>query len=266
MDIKIRQAVKSDIFTLKKLWQICFNDRMRYIDVFFENMFKEENTIVAEVNNKLAGVVYTLELTLSKKKFVYGYAIGVFPEFRGNSICELMLNYIKEQCKKKDAIFGLHPANDKLTEFYKKIGLSEMYSLKIVDATDFKSEKAYSFTDISAEEFFKMRSETFKNCVNWDKKSLEYILKNGENVKKIEIEGKQRYIVISKVNETLTIKETTLTDEEILMVSEYIKNTFNGERIIYLLPNTSRLDGKIKPMILGFSEKNESVYMNLFLD
>ena len=121
MDVKLRKAQKNDIPKLKELWQICFGDRMRYIDVFFQYMFKEEYTLVAEIENRVAGVVYVLERSLHNKKFLYGYAIGVFPEFRGNNICEIMLNKIRNEIKDTDVIFGLHPANDKLSEFYVKL-------------------------------------------------------------------------------------------------------------------------------------------------
>jgi len=266
MNIKLRYAKKSDVPVLKNLWQICFGDRMRYIDVFFEEMFSVKNTLVAEVDGKVAGVVYVLNLKLHEKEFMYGYAIGVFPEYRGNSICETMLNHIKKHIDNKSMIFGLHPANDKLTEFYKKIGLREMYSLKIVDATNFASDKVYSFTDISADEFGKMRSDAFKNCVLWDKNALAYILKNGESVKKINIDGHERYIVVRKAGNMLTIKETTMTDDEIKKASQFIKESFKAEKIIYHLQNGSSLDGEEKYMIYGFSDKNKNVYMNLFLD
>lgn len=266
MDIKLRQAKENDISTLKNLWQICFGDRMRYIDVFFENMFIAKNTVVAEADGNIAGVVYILNRSLNGKRFLYGYGIGVFPEFRGNNICEIMLNHIKMQAEKTDCIFGLHPANDKLAEFYKRIGLNEMYSLKIVDASEFKSNNIYELEDITLSEFYKMRKETFINSVDWDKHALEYILTNGETVKKIALQEKNRYFVLSKIDNSVIVKETTATDSEIEQVSDSIKKHFDVNNIHYILPTYSNLHGIVKPMIYGFSQKDKNVYMNLFLD
>ncbi len=266
MDIKLRQATKEDIPTLKKLWQICFGDRMRYIDVFFEKMFVAENTIVAEVEEKLAGVTYILERSLSGKKFMYGYAIGVFPEYRGNNICEKMLKFAKNKAIDENAIFGLHPANDKLSEFYKKIGLNEMYFLKEVDASDFKSDKIYELEDISSDELYDLRNKAFENCVEWDKNALNYILENGEIVKKVTLQQNAVYFVISEQDNRLVVKETNATDDEIKMLTSTIKHNYNIEKIIYLLQSKSTLHGVIKPVVLGFAAEDESVYMNLFLD
>lgn len=266
MDIKLRCANKGDIPKLKELWQICFGDRMRYIDIFFENMFVAEDTLIAETDEKIAGVVYILRRSLNAKIFLYGYAIGVFPEYRGNNICETMLKYIKEYSEKYGYIFGLHPANDKLAEFYQRIGLGEMYSLKVVDATDFVSSVSCEIQDITFDEFCNLRFELFQNSVDWDKKALSYIYNHGEIVKKVIIDGKSRYFVLNSFDGVLTVKETNATDEEIKSVTESLKKHFDAKKVIFILSSKSALQGVIKPMIYGFSKKNDDVYMNLFLD
>lgn len=266
MDFTLRYAKMEDVPILKKLWQICFGDRTRYIDVFFEEMFKAEDTVVCTEKENICGVAYILERKLNGKKFMYGYAIGVFPEYRGKGLCEKMLGFIKQKAVEENCIFGLHPANDKLTEFYKKIGLNEMYSLKEVDASDFDSDIVFYLEDISANEFYNLRINSFVNCVEWDKKSLSYLLKNGENVKKITIQNREVYFVISKYDDYVLVKETNANDEEIKLVSKSIKEYFKADKIKYLLQSKSTLHGVVKPMILGFGDKNDSVYMNLFLD
>jgi len=266
MDFTLRYAKTEDIPTLKKLWQICFGDRMRYIDVFFEEMFKAEDTVVCTEKENICGVAYILERKLNGKKFMYGYAIGVFPEYRGKGLCEKMLSFIKQKAAEENCIFGLHPANDKLTEFYKKIGLKEMYTLKEVDASDFESDVIFKLENIDENEFYNLRKNTFSDCVEWGKSALAYLLKNGETVKKITLQHKKLYFVISKTDATILIKETNANDEEIKLVTKSIKEHFKVTKIKYLLPNKSTLHGVVKPMILGFGDKNDSVYMNLFLD
>lgn len=266
MNIKLRQADNKDIPELKRLWQICFNDRMKYINVFFEKMFIKENTLVAEHNNRVVGVVYILNRTLNNKKFLYGYGIGVLPEYRGNNICERMLNAIKVYCNENNILFGLHPANDKLAQFYQRIGLNEMYSLKIVDGTGFISDNKYELTDITSDEFYYLRKKSFKNSVEWDKNTLEYILANGETVKKITLQSKKYYFVLNSYNNTVIVKETNAPDDVIQDVSSAIKNYFKADKIHYALSSDTTLQGVSMTMIYGFSEKDDSVYMNLFLD
>ena len=66
----------------------------------------------------------------------------------------------------------------------------------------------------------------FENSVTWNKKTLEYILKNGENVKKIDIDGKERYFILRKEDNLLIVKETTATDEEIRKVFDGTSDKF----------------------------------------
>lgn len=267
MEITLRYASYEDVQTLKNLWQICFGDRMRYIDVFFEKMFKAENTVVSEVDGNLAGVVYLLERKLNTKKFLYGYAIGVFPEYRGNGICEKMLEFVKEKAQREKCIFGLHPANEKLAEFYKRIGLNEMYYLKEVDASYIEnSDLVFKMQDVTADEFCEMRKEAFANSVEWDDAALSYILENGEEVRKITLRNRKIYFVIYKCKDFALIKETNATDEEVVLLNRSIKEYCGVDRVLYLLQSKSTLQGEIKPEILGFSQKDYNVYMNLFLD
>ena len=265
-DLIIRQAIQSDIPTLKELWQVCFDDAISYIDTFFDEMFVADNTVVAQISNAVVGVVHLLKRTLNDRMFLYGYAIGVFPEYRGKSICKSMLDKIKEYTEKNNILFGLHPANEKLAEFYQKIGLNAMYSLKEVNATSFSYDEKYILDDITVDEFLNMRKEAFKNCVEWDKNALNYMLTNCETVKKIDIDGNIRYFVISKHNDLVTVKETTAKDDEIIKVSSSIKEYYNTKKIRCLLSSDSALQGAIKPVIYGFLPKDDNVYMNLFLD
>ena len=266
VEITLRYAHNDDVQTLKNLWQICFGDRMRYIDVFFERMFNAENTVVSEVDGKLAGVVYLLERKLNDRKFLYGYAIGVFPEYRGNGICEKMLEFVKVKAEKEGCIFGLHPANDKLTEFYKRIGLNEMYYLKEVEVSNSDSDVVLELQNINAEDFYMMRKKAFSNNVEWNESALRYILENGESVKKISLQNRDVYFVISRCKGYTLIKETNASDEEVLLLNNSIRRHCNSDKVVYLLQSESALPGVLKPEILGFSQKDYTVYMNLFLD
>ena len=99
-NLKIRQAQNTDKPELKTLWHICFGDEMNYIDLFFDKMFIAQNTVVAEIDCRVVGVVHILKRKLNNKTFLYGYAVGVLPEARGNNICKAMLDKIREYCCK----------------------------------------------------------------------------------------------------------------------------------------------------------------------
>lgn len=269
MDISIRFAEETDIASLKRIWSICFGDTDAYITSFLNHCFCPENTVVACVEENVVGVIYLLPATVKNQKFMYGYAIGVLPRYRGNNICEKMHEFVKTYAEEEKFIYGLHPANEKLFSYYRRTGLQDMYSLRMFDASDLASDEAFLLEDTDSTSYFPVRQKTFTPYVEWGGEMLSYIFKEiGENegfTRKIWVSNKERYIIGKVYDNTVFIKETTMTDDEILRVSGFLKETFSAKRLLYILPNTSKL-GEKTATILGFGKKNDQIYMNLFLD
>ena len=264
--MKIRYAEQTDIPELKNLWKVCFGDSDKYIDNFFDCLFAVKNTIIAEIKKRVAGVVYMIPAKLKETNFMYGYAIGVLPEFRGQSICKKMLDFIKEIADKEKFIFGLHPANEKLEQFYQKIGLKPMYSLKEVTLDASFNDAECEFSDVSCEEVVNMRKNTFSELVEWDKSVIHFIITNGGCVKKITLQHKDAYFFVRKEADNIVVYETSADDEFIKKASPCIKEKFKAKNIKYILSSKTTLQGIKKPYIYGFSDKDDDVYMNLFLD
>ncbi|MBR4890674.1 MAG: GNAT family N-acetyltransferase [Clostridia bacterium] len=267
--MEIRFSEEKDIKELKNIWKICFRDEDAYIDLFLAKLYKPHNTIVATEDGKVVGCLYMIPASFAQKSFMYGYAIGVLPEYRGRSICEKMLYFVKKLSKENGFLFGLHPANEKLFEFYKRIGLKEMYSLKIVDASSFESQEKCEIKDITPKEYFSLREKRFENFISWSEDLIRYMFSesklSGRFFKKVIFCGKEKIISGRISDETVYISETTMTDEEIKSAAPYLKDFFKGEKIVFHLPCASKLGGKIRTEILGFGGENET-YMSLFLD
>lgn len=269
MDISVRFAVHSDIGALKHIWKESFGDSDDYIDFFFQHCFVPKNAVVACVENKPAGVIHLLPAKLGTQNFLYGYAIGVLPEFRGNDICQIMHTFVADYAKKVQAVYGLHPANEKLSSYYRRIGLSDMYTLRRFDASYLKEDETFTLQDIDAKEYYRMRQQAFAPLVSWNEEMLAYILQEanqfGGFAKKIVLSSGEKVVFGRVVDHIVYIKETTMSDEEIMRTSGYIKKLFGATSLYFCLPNSSSL-GEEETTVLGFGEKTASVYMNLFLD
>lgn len=269
--MKIRFAKDTDISELKLIWKVCFGDSDEYINFFFDNMFKPENAVVADIDGRASGVVHLLDAKFYDTPFKYGYAIGVLPEFRGNSLCKKMHDFIRDYCEKNSFMYGLHPANDKLAEFYKSIGLNDMFSLKIKEyVNDTENNDEFEISDISPDEYFNLRESHFKPLVSWGKDTIVYMMNEAKHfggfAKKIYIDGNEKILLVKKYNDEIIIKETTMSDSDILRANNCIKKYFCGKKVTYILPNTSMLTETSKTTIYGFNEKNDNVYMNLYFD
>ncbi len=269
MGISIRFARLEDVDELIHIWQVCFGDSISYITFFMEHCFHAENTVVACCDQKVVGVTYMLPATLQGQKFMYGYAVGVLPEYRGNHICKIMHEFIQTYAEKVGFIYGLHPANEKLFSFYRRIGLRDMYTLRSYDAPKTANENQFIIEDISAEEYDALRKKSFAPLVEWGNNMMHYIYLEtktyGGFVKKIIVGGKERILLGKQHDNKVIIKETTLTDDEINLTTPFLYRYFSAESIRFILPNNSTL-GKRENMVLGFGEKSNEVYMNLFLD
>jgi len=268
--MNIRFATNQDITQLKHIWKVCFGDSDAYIHEFFQHNFVPEQTVVAVTDNLVVGVVYLLPAKLKNTPFMYGYAIGVLPEYRGLGYTQKMLSFIKNESQRKQFLFGLHPANHALSAFYQKIGLKEMYRLKYVDTSSLMNNASCVLHDITAEEYFRLREVAYRDFVSWDEKMISFILQetraSGGFTKKVVINGNTRLLLGIRFDNAVLIKETTMTDDEIKAMSASIKLTFHAKQIFWFLPTDSTLKGEIQTTILGFEDTNNEIYMNLFLD
>lgn len=268
--MEIRFSKFSDISQLKHIWKVCFGDSDAYIETFFQRLYMPDQTVVACCKDKVFGVVYMLKALLGSTRFQYGYAIGVLPEYRGNSVCKKMLQFIKMQAATKNFVFGLHPANKKLASFYQRIGLNPMYQLKQVDDSNFCGSKTtFALADIGSKTYYNLRERAFPQIVSWDEQMLHYIISDVKNAggfaKMIELCGEKRIILGRSIGDTLFVEETTMTDDEIVDASPYLRHYFHAEHIVYTLPPSSSLSGETETTVFGFGKEDARVYMNLFL-
>jgi GNAT superfamily N-acetyltransferase len=113
---------------LKRLWIQCFADEPDYVDLFFARGLVNGRIVCAEVSGKLAGAVYLLpaHVRYGAKAYpaLYGYAVGVDPEYRRRGICETMFREIYAAVRKEGCGFFLHPASAQLVSYYERIGMS----------------------------------------------------------------------------------------------------------------------------------------------
>lgn len=158
---------------LKKLWKICFGDSDEYIDNFFENAYAPERTLVSICDGEVAGAAYLFPCEIGNRRGSYLYAGGVFPEFRRRGLYEEMMHAWADWCIERDIIPFLKPADDKLWDYYEKIGFGEFLGGRRIELTD--GDMECRITKIGAEEFCSMRNE---NQIKW--RHMDYILKENE--------------------------------------------------------------------------------------
>lgn len=144
--MNIRLARECDQNNIMEIWNYCFNDGPKFTEYYFNNKYKNYNTIVIEEE---ANIVSSLQLNqykikLNDKEYDTSYVVGVstLPEARGRGYMKYLMDFtLNELYKKGQLISILMPIDYRL---YRKYGYEHCYDqieyeINIEDLRGFKS-------------------------------------------------------------------------------------------------------------------------------
>lgn len=107
------------------LWRNSFHDTEEFISLYFDRVYKEENTLVIEKNGQVVSALQMLPYTMT----YYGTEISVayisgactLPSMRGKGLMkELLQNAYEEMKYRKVAVAALIPGEPWLFDYYRK--------------------------------------------------------------------------------------------------------------------------------------------------
>jgi len=136
------EAQKQDIINI---WRTSFpSDSQEFIDMYFTEKYKTENTLVYLLDNKLVSCLQMLPYTLTycdtTRKLSYISGAATLPDYKNRGIMGELLSQSFYEMKNRGDIFTiLIPQEAWLIKFYQKYGYShcfEHFSTSIYDFTD----------------------------------------------------------------------------------------------------------------------------------
>ena len=118
------------------LWRISFDDSEEFIHFYFENVFKEENTLVIENKGHVVSALQMLpyKMTFCGTEISIAYISGActLPSERGKGWMKLLLHQaFKDMVKNNIAVTTLIPAESWLFNYYSQIGYSTVFDYSI---------------------------------------------------------------------------------------------------------------------------------------
>ena len=135
---------------IKQLWHNCFGDTDPYLSWYFDNIYKNENTVVAAENGTLLGAAQLRDhkIVMRGKTHRCAYVCGVCtqPEARGKKIGSQIMSKIADVSKQRGNEFNvLVPVID---GFYEKNGFVRCfdrteYFFDIADISHFDTKVTY---------------------------------------------------------------------------------------------------------------------------
>ncbi len=123
----IRFAETKDILQIRSIWKICFGDVDDYLDSYFSFMFKENQTLLMELDDQIVAMLQMLPAYIltsnGKEPIQYIFAAATLPAYRKRGLmAELIEEAIKTGESRSEILSVLKPTNQNLFHFYEQLG------------------------------------------------------------------------------------------------------------------------------------------------
>lgn len=178
-----RIATDKDYDQIRKIWTYCFNEGEEVENCYFENKYRAENTVVAELDGDVVASIHLNQHTikLGNKEENVSYVVGVstLPEARGKGMMKSLMNLSFEEIYNRGQnVSILMPIDFRL---YRRFGFENCYDMmehriNIEDLSAFRIER----------DFKRAKESDIDNLIDIYNKSNRRL--NGYTVR-----GKQRY-------------------------------------------------------------------------
>lgn len=134
--------------TLKQMWKEVFGDTETYLQMFFETIYQEENTLTIIEDNKLVAMLYMIPYTICRQgqmqTAVYLYALATKKEQRKHGYMTKLIEEANRIAKERGAVCTfLQPANESLYSYYEKRGFADSISKSYLEITWEAVERLY---------------------------------------------------------------------------------------------------------------------------
>lgn len=281
---------------MKNMWKSIFGDAERYIDLFFNNVYKDDETLLwVEDDNVLAMMFFPqYDIKVYEKFYTVGYICGVAAkhEVRGTGIMRELLNESFKAMKRRgDVASVLIPSNERLFDYYKKYGYKPFFKLGIKEyvrgSRNLKDLGISLRETLSATEILSLYSENISKynvIVLQTLATYETVITNQIN------EGGKVYIIESadgeklgyifcyhdKESGALVVNEAIVKGDILNSIAGLLLDIHNVDKVIFECINDKKFNlkklrnfGMVKAHSKEFNIPNLSLeisYMNMMLN
>jgi predicted acetyltransferase len=189
----ITTAKNVNVSELKNLWKLCFHDEDAYINFYYENRFKAEETLVYLVENQVVAMLTLMPGFVvhpnEKLPVRYVYAVATHPEHRRKGYAAALMEYANYVEDKDYLGTFLVPASASLFQYYEALGYQNVSHKNVLhkkmedfchDLVQFDlKQEIESVTPLKLEDFYLLRAKSYTETgfVLWEHEDLDYLLK-----------------------------------------------------------------------------------------
>lgn len=117
---------------IKALWKMCFNDSDEFVDLYFENRYKDEINMDIRCDGKVVSALQMIPypMTFCGGTIPVSYISGActHPEYRGRGLMRKLLSEVHRRMYQDGVLLGLLiPAKEWLFDFYAQSGYAPCF-------------------------------------------------------------------------------------------------------------------------------------------
>lgn len=266
---EIRLARKGETAQQKEIWKLCFGDPESYIDFYFTNRYKEDDTVVLLHDGEIAAMltmipvrtVFPNDRSLNTAMF---YAIATHPKFQNRGFATQLMDYSNQLLRaRKEELSVLVPANNQLFEYYRKQGYQDglyiretLFSREGADSLPVSKPFSCCILPITSEDYNRRRNSQLNGrlYISYPDENISYQKKlsqlSGADIYAIDIEDIQGCLAVERItSDKVLIKEILLPDDLLnTAVKQIVQQLTAKEYVLRTSPHIGQqLGGSIRP-------------------
>ena len=266
---EIRLAQKGETVRQKDIWKLCFGDSDGYIDFYYANRYKEDETVVllhdGEIRAMLTMIpVKTVLPDQRSLDTVMLYAIATHPQYQHKGLATQLMNFVNQYLNTaKTELSVLVPAKVQLFDYYLKHGYRNGFYIRetqlFLDRVDSRPfNKLYECTiyPVAPKEYNRRRNNQLygRLYISYADEDIAYQKKlsqqSGTDIYAVDIEGIEGCLTVERMSsDKVQIKEFLLPEDFINTAITQIVQQVSAKEYILRTPAYigKQLGGIVRP-------------------
>lgn len=266
---EIRLAQKGETVRQKEIWKSCFGDPVSYIDLYYANRYKEDETAVLLHEGEILAMLTMMPVrivTPDKRCFTTAmlYAIATDPRYQNQGLSKQLMEFSTQYLKARKNDFSvLVPAKRQLFDYYRKQGYVDGWYIREsflsrdrVDCLPNYRSSQCIISSITPEEYNRRRNNQLsgKLFIAYHDNDIAYQKKlsqqSGADIFALDIEDVQGCLTVERItSDKVIIKEILLPDDYMTMALKQIVQQLSAKEYVLRTPPYlgEKLGGLIRP-------------------
>ena len=259
-DLQVSHPLSNDKYEVARLWQDVFHDSDEYIELFFNRVYKPENTFVIKRNgsiiSELQMIPYHVKLNDKIIPAVYLCGLCTHPMERGRGFMKNLMRYAMIEMQRRGySLVIVIPAEPSLFNYYRKQGFIypinhtiefQFIDIKAIDIFD--SQYPYTFESCSKAHFtyFDRKQHALEKTILHDVYDFETILRElkidqGEACVALNNSTPVGMVFAKKCSQDVILIKQIFSDNQTIhaALQKYACRLFETHHVKTILPATS---------------------------